>query len=120
MTGMFGDKNFRIKNHTDTTYPFSIDDTDDSILMQGSYIDPTTGSAMLEIRSTNTATKDVGGNLLFGGYHNGTSNFTNWAGIKGAKENATANNNASYLAFYTQDTASTPIEQMRIDSNGTI
>jgi hypothetical protein len=75
---------------------------------------------MLSIRSTDTATIDVGGVLGFGGFHNGSSNQSQWAAIKGAKENSNVNDNASYLSFGTQVSAGNITERMRITSAGII
>jgi hypothetical protein len=92
-----------------------------SLDIRGAYLDPTTGiSGILNVRSTDSATIDKGGSISFGGFHNGSSNQSTWAAIKGAKENATVNNNASYLSFYTQTSGNLPTEQMRINSLGNV
>jgi hypothetical protein len=74
----------------------------------------------LTLRTTNTATQNVGGMIAFGGFHNGTSNASNWAAIKGAKENANVNDNASYLNFQTQVSGGSLTERMRITGSGVI
>lgn len=79
---------------------------------------PYVAAGMLSIRSTDTATIDYGGVLGFGGFHNGSLNQSQWAAIKGAKENSNVNDNASYLSFGTQITAGSITERMRISSTG--
>lgn len=80
---------------------------------------PYDAAGILSVRSTNTATIDVGGVLGFGGFHNGSSNQSQWAAIKGAKENSNVNDNASYLSFGTQVSAGSITEKVRISSAGT-
>jgi hypothetical protein len=75
-------------------------------------------TGMITVRSTNTATINVGGVLGFGGFHNGSSNESQWAWIKGAKENSNTNDNASYLGFATQTSGGSPSERLRINSVG--
>jgi hypothetical protein len=81
---------------------------------------PYVASGMLSVRSTDTATIDFGGVLGFGGFHNGSSNQSQWATIKGAKENSNVNDNASYLSFGTQISAGSITERMRITSAGNV
>jgi hypothetical protein len=75
-------------------------------------------AGIISVRSTNTATIDVGGVLGFGGFHNASANESQWAWIKGAKENSNGNDNASYLAFATMVSGGSPTEKMRITSGG--
>jgi hypothetical protein len=62
---------------------------------------------------------DVGGGLSFGGYYNGSST-SNFAGIRGGKENGTSGNSAGYLALYTHPDGGDPTERVRIDSTGNV
>jgi len=75
---------------------------------------------IITVRSTDSAAIDKGGVLGFGGFHNGSSNQSQWAYIKGAKENSNVNDNASYLSFGTQLTASSMVERLRITSGGNV
>ena len=77
-------------------------------------------SGIITVRSTDSATIDVGGVLGFGGFHNGSSNESQWAWIKGAKENSSVNNNASYLSFATMVSGGSPTEKLRISSGGAV
>jgi len=71
------------------------------------------------ILSNDTAAKDKGGVLSFGGNFTGTTN-TAWASILGRKENATDSNYAGYLGFVTRAIGDTGIEKMRITSAGNV
>ena len=62
---------------------------------------------------------DVGGGLSFGGYYNGSST-SNFAGIRGGKENATANDTAGYLALYSHPNGGDPTERVRVSSGGNV
>ena len=65
--------------------------------------------------------QDNGGGLGFIGEYNSTTNLVAlYSGIHGGKENATNNNWAGYLAFYTRANASSPAEAMRITSAGNV
>lgn len=75
-------------------------------------------SGIITVRSTNTATIDVGGVLGFGGFHNGSSNQSQWAWIKGAKENSNVNDNASYISLATMTSGASPTEKLRLTSAG--
>ena len=75
---------------------------------------------IITVRSTDSAAINIGGVLGFGGFHNGSANESQWAWIKGAKENSNVNDNASYLSFATQVTASSATEKMRITSGGEV
>jgi hypothetical protein len=77
-------------------------------------------AGIISVRSTDSAAINVGGVLGFGGFHNGSSNESQWAWIKGAKENSNGNDNASYLAFATMVSGGSPTERMRITSVGTL
>lgn len=69
---------------------------------------------------TNTALGiDVGGSIGFGGRYTGTAQ-AQWALIKGAKENATDGDYASYLAFGTRIMGGQVTERVRINSTGNV
>jgi hypothetical protein len=80
-----------------------------------------TGSnpATFQIQSNSTLGIDVGATIGLGGRYTGTS-FAQFAIIKGAKENATDGNFASYLAFGTRLSGNQVTEKMRITSAGGI
>ena len=73
----------------------------------------------LQVWDTTAVAANIGGGIAFGGNYNG-SNKTNWAGIAGLKENATAGDYAGYLAFYSRPNGSNNTERMRIDSSGNV
>lgn len=75
-------------------------------------------NGIISVRSTDSAAINVGGVLGFGGFHNGSSNQSQWAWIKGAKENSNVNDNASYLSFATMISGGSPTERLRITSGG--
>jgi len=61
----------------------------------------------------------VGGEISFlGKYATGNDDLAFYGGIKGFKENATDNNTACALGFYTRQNATAPTERMRIKANG--
>jgi hypothetical protein len=74
--------------------------------------------AILNIHSNSTLGADVGATIGLGGRYTGTS-FAQFAIIKGAKENATDGNFASYLAFGTRAGGNIN-ERMRISSAGEV
>jgi hypothetical protein len=83
----------------------------------------TQGDANTTIRifDTTSATTGTGGGISFGGYFDGTTSVANTLSyIKGAKENSTAGNFASYLSFGTRINDGNPSERMRITSIGEI
>ena len=75
-------------------------------------------AGIITVRSTDSAAIDKGGVLGFGGFHNGSSNQSQWAYIKGAKENSNVNDNASYLSFATQTSGGSMTERFRLSSTG--
>ena len=85
----------------------------------GSDQSPTGAWSQVGIYSNDSYAVNKGGSLMFGG-QDGTNVRSWFAGIKGAKENSTSGNYAGYLAFYTRPSGSTPVERMRIKSNGYI
>jgi hypothetical protein len=60
-----------------------------------------------------------GGVLTFGGYKTSTTSQATFAQIAGRKENATAGNEAGYLAFLTNNNT-TYVEAARFDSSGNL
>ena len=75
-------------------------------------------SSFLAADSTNMAA-GVGGEIVFiGKYATGVDDYAFYGGIKGFKENATDNNTACALGFYTRPTGTLPTERMRITSGG--
>ena len=85
----------------------------------GSDQSPTGAWSQVGIYSNDSYAVNKGGSLMFGG-QDGTNVRSWFAGIKGAKENSTSGNYAGYLAFYTRPSGATPVERMRIKSNGYI
>ncbi len=82
----------------------------------------TSGGANLVVTSNTAAGIDVGSSIGLGGrYLTGSNNDRKFATIKGAKENATDNNQNGYLAFGTYNhNAGATAERMRIDSSGNV
>ena len=58
--------------------------------------------------------------LAFSGYWNGTSNFANFAGISGGKENSTDANTAGILTMWTSPNGGSPTTRLTIDSTGNV
>lgn len=75
--------------------------------------------ATLNVHSNSTLAADAGGTIGLGGRYTGTQ-YAQFAIIKGAKENATDNNYASYLAFGTRANGANITEKVRIDSAGNV
>lgn len=81
----------------------------------------TTGNGILTIQSNTAIAADVGATIALGGRIRNTGTTTdasNFAVIKGAKENATSDNSAGYFAISTKPNGVAPVERMRIDSSG--
>jgi hypothetical protein len=76
-------------------------------------------AANFNVHSNSTLGADVGATIGLGGRYTGTQ-FAQFAIIKGAKENATDGNGASYLAFGTRINGGNITERMRIDSSGNV
>lgn len=68
----------------------------------------------LRIFTTNTATVNMGGTLVLGGYYTGTTTQLVFGGIAGRKENSTDANTRSYLQFFGNGTS----EFARFSSDG--
>ena len=75
--------------------------------------------AILNVHSNSTLGAGVGATIGLGGRYTGTS-FGQFAIIKGAKENATDGNFATFLAFGTRANGGNITERMRIDSSGNV
>jgi len=75
--------------------------------------------AILNVHSNSTLGAGIGATIGLGGRYTGTS-FAQFAIIKGAKENATDGNFATFLAFGTRANGGNITERMRIDSSGNI
>jgi len=58
--------------------------------------------------------------IAFSAYWNGTSNFANFSGITGGKENTTDANTAGLLTFWTSPNGGSPTTRMTIDSSGNV
>ena len=76
-------------------------------------------AANFNVHSNTTLGADVGATIGLGGRYTGTQ-FAQFAIIKGAKENATDANYATYLAFGTRAHGAAIAERMRIDSAGSV
>ena len=77
-------------------------------------------STML-IMDTTSGTTGTGGGLALGGYYNGTSDIIyHFGNIQGIKENSTAGNYAGAMLFSTRQNGGTPLEKMRITSDGAV
>jgi hypothetical protein len=80
--------------------------------------DPTDGIGQIISQDSSAVAANVGGSILFKGYHTGTTAGT-WGAIKGGKEVATEGDLAAYLSFYSRS-ASALTERMRITSTGNV
>ena len=76
-------------------------------------------AANFNVHSNTTLGADVGATIGLGGRYTGTQ-FSQFAIIKGAKENATDGNYATYLAFGTRANGGNIAERMRITSGGNV
>ena len=83
----------------------------------------TAGLGILTVQSNTAIAADVGATVALGGRIRSTGTTTdasNFAVIKGAKENATSDNSAGYFAVSTKPSGIAPVERMRIDSSGNL
>jgi hypothetical protein len=83
----------------------------------------TAGLGILTVQSNTAIAADVGATVALGGRIRSTGTTTdasNFAVIKGAKENATSDNSAGYFAVSTKPSGIAPVERMRIDSSGNV
>ena len=74
----------------------------------------------VKIEDTTSIAANVGGLLAFEGAYDSSNNPAAFAMIHGGKENASNNNYAGYLRFFTRAHGSLPVERMRIRSNGNV
>ena len=72
----------------------------------------------VKIEDTTSLAANIGGLLAFEGIYDSSNNPAAFAMIHGGKENASNNNYAGYLRFFTRAHGSLPVERMRIRSNG--
>ena len=99
--------------------------TGDTLAIDGVIIGPNyafnTGAnpVNLSVQSNAALAADAGGTIGLGGRYTGAQ-YANWAILKGAKENATDGNFASYLAFGTRANGVQITEKMRINSSGNV
>lgn len=77
-------------------------------------------SRVLNVRDTRAFSADVGGGVSLFGKYDTAGNYSTFAQIIGAKENATDGNYAGYLSFKTRSSSALPTERMRIDSAGNV
>ena len=75
---------------------------------------------MVNIQTTTSQGIDVGASISLGGVYKNPADLWTWGILKGGKENATDNNSAGYLSFWTNPAAGTFGERMRISSLGNI
>jgi hypothetical protein len=83
----------------------------------------TAGLGILTVQSNTAIAADVGATIALGGRIRSTGTTTdasNYAVLKGAKENATSDNSAGYFAIATKSNGVAPAERMRIDSSGNL
>ena len=75
----------------------------------------------LYITTSDSYAINKGGSISFGGKRSSGGTISNFASIAGRKENATNDNAAGYLAFFTATgSAETRAERMRLDSGGNL
>jgi hypothetical protein len=73
------------------------------------------------IRNTGTAaTSQPRTGILFSGYYIGSTNFSNFAGITGGKENSTSGNSAGFLSLCTAANGGSPTARLTVDSAGNV
>jgi hypothetical protein len=79
-------------------------------------------SGFVNMRAFDSASMaaNVGGGLSFGGKYTSGGTYTDFAFIKGNKENGTSEDFAGYLNFYTRANAGSFSERMRITSGGNV
>jgi hypothetical protein len=104
---------------TDNTVGDSISSAASTVTTQNYNFNTNSNPAAFQVMSNSTLGADVGATIGLGGRYTGTT-FAQFAIIKGAKENATDNNFATYLAFGTRANSLNILERMRIDSSGNL
>ena len=98
-------------------------DAPQEVIFTGANQTITSGLGILTVQSNTAIAADVGATIALGGRVRNTGTTTdasNFAVLKGAKENATSDNSAGYFAISTKSNASAPAERMRIDSSGNL
>ena len=112
------------KNHTlgaGTAVVTSGSDGAAEAIIEGANIPLTNSFGNLNIISNTAQAADTGGQIAFAGKSTDSSNaYATWGVIKGAKENATSANIASYLAFSTRANGAGNTEKLRITSAGNV
>ena len=110
------------KNHTlgaGTAVVSSGSDGAQEAIIEGANIALTSSYGNLNIISNTAQAADTGGQIAFGGKSTDSDNkYATWSVIKGAKENGTSANIASYLAFSTRANGAGNTEKLRITSDG--
>jgi hypothetical protein len=77
--------------------------------------------SLLYLKDSSSYGPGVGGGIGFGGYYGaGATDATQWAGIKGLKENSTVQDYSGALVFSTRINGSLMSEKMRISSAGNV
>ena len=112
------------KNHTlgaGTAVVASGSDGAAEAIIEGANIAMTSSYGNLNVISNTAQAADTGGQIAFAGKSTDSSNvYATWGVIKGAKENATSANIASYLAFSTRANGAGNTEKLRITSAGKV
>ena len=112
------------KNHTlgaGTAVVASGSDGAAEAIIEGANIALTSSYGNLNVISNTAQAADTGGQIAFAGKSTDSSNvYATWGVIKGAKENATSANIASYLAFSTRANGGGNTEKLRITSAGNV
>ena len=85
--------------------------------ISGAYQEATGAWAQMGLYSSDSYAQNKGGSLVFGG-QDGSVARQYFAGIAGVKENTTSGNYAGVMKFYIRPAGSTPVERLRITSNG--
>jgi hypothetical protein len=86
--------------------------------VQGAPIDANVGS--FRLLDPTPQAQNTGGYMTFGGWRTATGAMSDWAGIRGGKENSTNDDYSGYLSFATRVSGSTTTERMRISSTGKV
>jgi hypothetical protein len=108
-----------LSSGTDNTAGDSISSAVASFTGPNYAIGAASNPANLQVMSNSTLGADVGASIGFGGRYS-TTQFAQFAVIKGAKENATTGQYGTYLAFGTRANSTDISERMRIDSAGNV
>jgi hypothetical protein len=88
-------------------------------IIEGANIALTSSFGNLNVISNTAQAADTGGQIAFAGKSTDSDNkYATWGVIKGAKENGTSANIASYLAFSTRANGAGNTEKLRIASDG--